>query len=88
MIADFLPKMTNEESDYEEEQSENLIIVDNDVMLQNDAGDALFYDFVYNSFDEKVKFDIIFNEYSRFACRFVCGYGRNCEHREKPSGRS
>ncbi|MBK9744172.1 MAG: hypothetical protein IPO94_15030 [Saprospiraceae bacterium] len=60
MIADFLPKMTNEESDYEEEQSENLIIVDNDVMLQNDAGDALFYDFVYNSFDEKVKFDIIF----------------------------
>lgn len=60
LISEFLPKMTNEESDNEEEQSEILIAGDNEVILQNDDDDSLFSDFVYNSFDEKVKFDIIF----------------------------
>jgi hypothetical protein len=59
MIADFLPKMTNESNDDEEQQGEETIIIDNEEQLLGDTDD-LFVDFVYNNFDEKVKFDIIF----------------------------
>jgi hypothetical protein len=62
LISDFLPKMTNEDSDDEEEQMENQIVENNEIELSHNEtdDDGLFSSFVYNSFDAKVKFDIIF----------------------------
>ena len=59
MLEDFLPRIINDDTSEEIKQNEDTLAIGAEEELRN-GDDELFKDFVYNSFNEKVKFDIIF----------------------------